>query len=600
MTDALPLLKKHFGYDSFRPFQSDIIQSILDKKDTLVIMPTGGGKSLCFQLPAIMMPGTCIVVSPLIALMKDQVEGLHENGIAASFLNSSQSSDQQREVWSSLREGTLDLLYISPEKLVTPHFLDALSEAHINMIAIDEAHCISMWGHDFRPEYTRMATLKNRFPTIPFVALTATADRITQSDICQQLTLEAPEKFVASFDRPNIRLTVLPGKKRFEAILGFIRKKSGDSGIIYCLSRKSTEKIAEKLQAKGINAGFYHAGMDPADRAHMQEEFISDRLQIICATIAFGMGIDKSNVRWVIHFNLPKNIEGYYQEIGRAGRDGLPSEALLFYSIADVMLLKGFIEDSGQRDVLHNKLQRMQDYADASTCRRKILLSYFNEHLHENCGNCDVCKNPPKTFDGTIHTQKALSAIIRIKEPVSTNILVDVLRGSQRREIIERGFHTIKTYGAGSDVSFDNWRHYLLQMIHQGYIEPTYGSNPALRVTEPGTEVLLKGQSVSLVEPVEQQKFNESKEAPSTAFDDGVFDPLYFAMLKGLRKEIADTKSIPAYLVFSDATLRQMSSLQPITDEQFLAINGVGEKKLMEYGDVFINAILDMQVSAKV
>ncbi|MGL1902149.1 MAG: DNA helicase RecQ [Fibrobacterales bacterium] len=600
MTDALPLLKKHFGYDSFRPFQSDIIQSILNKKDTLVIMPTGGGKSLCFQLPAIMMPGTCIVVSPLIALMKDQVEGLHENGIAASFLNSSQSSDEQREVWNSLREGTLDLLYISPEKLVTAHFLDALSEAHINMIAIDEAHCISMWGHDFRPEYTRMATLKGRFPSIPFVALTATADRITQNDICQQLTLESPERFLASFDRPNIRLTVLPGKKRFEAILGFIRKKSGDSGIIYCLSRKSTEKIAEKLQAKGINAGFYHAGMDAADRAHIQEEFIADRLQIICATIAFGMGIDKSNVRWVIHFNLPKNIEGYYQEIGRAGRDGLPSEALLFYSIADVMLLKGFIEDSGQRDVLHNKLQRMQDYADSSTCRRKILLSYFNEHLHENCANCDVCKNPPKTFDGTIHTQKALSAIIRIKEPVSTNILVDVLRGSQRREIIERGFHTIKTYGAGSDVSFDNWRHYLLQMIHQGYIEPTYGSNPALRVTEPGTEVLLKGKAVSLVEPAEQQKFNESKEAPSAAFDDGVFDPLYFAMLKGLRKEIADSKSIPAYLVFSDATLRQMSSLQPITDEQFLAINGVGEKKLMEYGDAFINAILDLQTSAKV
>ncbi len=591
---ALSLLKKHFGYSSFRPNQEEIINAVLNKEDTLVIMPTGGGKSICFQLPAIMMPGTCLVISPLIALMKDQVEGLKENGVSAEFLNSSQSTEEQQATMNALNEGTLDLLYVSPEKLVSYSFIQSISSATINMIAIDEAHCISMWGHDFRPEYTKLQELKQRFTEIPFVALTATADRVTQNDICVQLAMETPNKFIASFDRPNIALSVLPGKKRFEAIYHFISKRPEQSGIIYCLSRNSTEKLAKKLKDKGVDAAFYHAGMTTEKRSKVQENFINDRTQIICATIAFGMGIDKSNVRWVIHYNLPKNIEGYYQEIGRAGRDGLESEALLFYSFADVMLLKGFIEDSGQKSVLNAKLQRMQDYADATTCRRKILLSYFNEHLEEDCGNCDVCKNPPQTFDGTVNTQKALSAITRMRDAVPVNLLIDVLRGSQRRDVIERGYDQIKTWGAGSDIGFDDWRHYILQMLHQGFIELSYGTYPSLKVTEAGNDVLLNGRKVKLVEAVEQQKYKESKEKQAKVKTTGAVDEPFFHALKSLRKEIADTKSVPAYIVFSDASLREMANQKPLTDDAFLAIPGVGEKKLNEYGDIFINKIIDL------
>ena len=439
-------LKKHFGYDGFRPVQKEVIDKILDKNDALVVMPTGGGKSIIYQLPALILPGITVVVSPLIALMKDQVGALKANGIPAEFINSSLSDPEKREVFSRIRNNHLKLIYVSPERLVLDSFISFLKQLEISLFAIDEAHCISVWGHDFRPEYSQLSLLKENFPDTPIVALTATADKITQSDICKQIGINESNKFIASFDRPNLSLNVLPAKKRYEFIRDHIKASRNNSGIIYCLSRKSTESIARKLQADGINADFYHAGLSAAQRNKVQDDFINDNTLVICATIAFGMGIDKSNVRWVFHYNLPKNIESYYQEIGRAGRDGLPSETFLFYNFGDLIMLRKFAEESGQPEIQLAKLERIQQYAEATTCRRKILLSYFNEHLDESCGNCDVCENPPQTFDGTIIAQKALSAIIRLNEKVSSGILIDILRGSKRYEIISNGYHQIKTF----------------------------------------------------------------------------------------------------------------------------------------------------------
>lgn len=411
---AKEALKQYFGYDQFRPLQEEIIERVLDKKDALVLMPTGGGKSICYQIPAIIQEGICIVVSPLIALMKDQVEGLRANGVAAAFLNSSLSGSEQMAIESQAMKGQLKLLYVSPERLLSSNFLNMLSTLSISLIAIDEAHCISAWGHDFRPEYTQLKFLKERYPDVPLIALTATADKITRKDIASQLTLNNPEYFIASFDRPNLGLTVMPGRNRYALIVDFVKKRPNQSGIIYCLSRKSTEDMASKLKNDGFSAHCYHAGLPPKIRAKAQENFINDKTTIICATVAFGMGIDKSNVRWIIHYNMPKNIESYYQEIGRAGRDGLQGDTLLFYSYGDVIQLRKFLDESGQKEVQLAKLKRMQQYAEAFVCRRKILLSYFGEDLAENCNNCDICQNPPRQFDGTVLAQKALSAITRL------------------------------------------------------------------------------------------------------------------------------------------------------------------------------------------
>ncbi len=597
---ARTTLKKYFGYDSFHKIQEEVISAFFDSRDAVVIMPTGGGKSICFQVPAIISEGICLVVSPLIALMRDQVEGLKANGVAAAFINSSLTAEERRAVHLKMNNGELKLLYVSPEKLLSREFIDYIQNFNVSLVAIDEAHCVSMWGHDFRPEYTQLAVLKKVFPKTPIMALTATADKITRDDISSQLKLESPKIFIDSFDRPNINLAVLPGKNRFKVIEEYISSKNEQAGIIYCLSRKSTEQLSEKLVGKGVNAAFYHAGMSAQNRSKVQDDFLKDDIQVICATIAFGMGIDKSNIRWVIHYNLPKNIESYYQEIGRSGRDGLNSDSILFYSYADIFTLRGFNEESPLKDILNAKLQRILEYSEAVTCRRKILLSYFGEQLEKDCGNCDVCKSPPETFDGTVHAQKAMSAIIRLEEKLAVSMLIDVLRGSHRREILENGYNNIKTWGAGSDLRFDEWQQYVLQMIHQGLIEIAYDENQALKITEAGKDVLFKGRKINFVKFTDFKNYKEIKEKAvkkkpkKLQMEEKLFD-----YLKKLRKKLADEQGVPAYIVFSDLTLTEMSALKPDCEEDMLAISGVGEHKLEQYGDLFIKEIVDFKIREK-
>lgn len=605
MKELLQLLKKFFGYASFRPLQAEIIQHILSKKDSLVLMPTGGGKSICFQLPAIYLPGTAIVVSPLIALMKDQVEGLIANGIPAAALNSTQSDEERQQIKQLCIRGKIKLLYISPERLMGEvDYL--LSRIDISLVAIDEAHCISQWGHDFRPEYTQLAILKERFPQVPFIALTATADKITRSDIIGQLRLENPKTFISSFDRPNLSLTVLrgfDGKEKTKAIVHFIKARRGQSGIIYCLSRKSTEALAEKLSLLGVNAIAYHAGMSLQQRETAQNDFINDRINVVCATIAFGMGIDKSNVRWVIHYNMPKCIEGYYQEIGRAGRDGLKSETLLFYNYADVIMLRKFAEESGQSEINREKLQRMQRYCESDICRRRILLNYFNEEAEHDCGNCDVCLHPPKRFDGTVLVQKALSAIVRTGQQIGMPMLIDILRGSYRNELLSKGYNRLKTYGVGKDLSYREWIEYIYQMLQLGYIEIDYAHSNLLKVTPSGNKVLYGGQTATLAvireQEVEKETATAKKPSAARSRDSKTIRPLVtdsveetlLDALKQLRSKIAKKENVPAYLIFSDKSLNDMVVKRPVTLAEFSEITGVGDAKLEKYGKVFVALI---------
>jgi ATP-dependent DNA helicase RecQ len=585
------ILKKYFGYDRFRPMQEAIIQTVLAKKDAVVLMPTGGGKSVCYQVPALTMEGTCVVVSPLIALMKDQVEALRVNGVEAAFLNSSQNSSQQRSIEEKCRRGSLKLLYVSPEKLLSEGFFQFMHELNVNLFAIDEAHCISAWGHDFRPEYTQLKTLKTHFPEVPVIALTATADKLTRKDIVEQLHLSEPEVFISSFDRKNLSLSVLPANGRTQQILRFLHNNPDSSGIIYCLSRKSTEGLAEKLRKEGFDAMCYHAGMGADERFGVQEAFLRDDIRIVCATIAFGMGIDKSNVRWVIHYNLPKNIESYYQEIGRAGRDGLESQTILFYSYADVMNLKEMMSESSgeRRELQYAKLDRMQQYAEAHTCRRRILLSYFSEDLPQDCRNCDVCRNPRVSFDATTLAQKALSAVVRLKEGVPLNVLIDVLRGSRNQLILSKGYDQIKTYGAGSDLRFDEWKNYLMQMINTGVLEVAYDQHHALKKGVLADDILFRNRQVHLVKPE-----NALKPAPiekEKTKTDVLSDEL-FERLRRLRKQLADGQNVPPYIVFSDATLKEMAKSKPARLSQMMDISGVGQRKMDLYGDLFLNEIL--------
>lgn len=599
MKELLQLLKRFFGYTSFRPLQAEIIQCILHKKDVLVLMPTGGGKSICFQLPAIYLPGTAVVVSPLIALMKDQVEALIANGIPAAALNSMMPEEERHRVRQLCIQGKIKLLYISPEGVMGElHWL--LQRMDISLIAIDEAHCISHWGHDFRPEYTQLSVLKKNFPKVPLIALTATADKVTRTDIVEQLKLNEPEIFISSFDRPNLSLTIRRGlnkKEKIAATVHFINKHHRQSGIIYCMSRNSTEDLAEKLADYGIRAVAYHAGLPPMQREKAQEDFINDRVNVVCATVAFGMGIDKSNVRWVVHFNMPASIENYYQEIGRAGRDGVNSDTLLFYSVGDLVILRRFAENSGQKDVNLQKLNRMRRYCEADICRRRILLSYFGEEADKDCGNCDVCKNPPQRFDGSVLVQKALSGIFRTGQFVGMSALIDILRGSEKTELIEKGYHKLKTFGVGKDLSYKEWKEYLYQMLQLGYIEIDYISAGRLIVTPLGRKILFGEQPALLTVFKETKDFalpmkrGGYKYQPIRPIQSDNIDTTLLDSLQQLRKQISEKEHIPAYVLFSDDALEDMVNKKPVTLDAFSEIRGVGQLKLDKYGKIFVALI---------
>lgn len=588
------LLKKYFGYDAFRPMQFEVIQAVLNQKDSLVLMPTGGGKSVCYQIPAMMLSGLTLVISPLISLMKDQVDTLNANGIPAAYLNSSLSMDEEGAILRNCSVGNVKLLYIAPERLISG-FEYLMASMNIQLVAIDEAHCISSWGHDFRPEYTQMSIIKEKFPHIPLIALTATADKLTRKDIVSQLNLQNPEIFVASFNRPNLSLTVRTGmreKEKIREIIDFIRLRPEESGIIYCLSRKTTEAVAEDLNRFGVPAKFYHAGMNGELRAQAQEDFMNDKTQVICATVAFGMGIDKSNVRWVIHYNLPKSLESYYQEIGRAGRDGLPSDTILYYNLGDLQLLTKFAVESGQADLNIEKLQRMQQYAEADICRRKILLNYFGENSTENCGNCDVCQNPPKHFDGTKMIQQALSGLIRMNEKVGTQMLIDVLRGSQRQEVLEAGYDKIKTYGVGSAISASDWKQYLMQMLNLGIIEMAYDEHFSLKVTDLGKEIVYGKRSMDLVQ-LQKRNFGvgERKTSAPASPKPVSKEEQLFDLLRKERRRLAEVQEVPPYVIFTDATLNEMVQVLPTTEEDFLTISGVSQRKLDSYGTEMLAVI---------
>jgi len=576
--------------------QQDIVETVLNKQDCLVIMPTGGGKSICFQLPALLFKGVTLVISPLIALMKDQVDGLSANGISASYFNSSQSNEEQSAIIDRVLSADLKLLYVAPESLAG--LQNILNETYISCVAIDEAHCISSWGHDFRPSYQQLGFLKKTLPNTPFIALTATADKATRQDIVKQLHIENAQQFISSFDRQNIALEVRAANDRISQIIKFIKQRPNQSGIIYCLSRKTTEQLAKKLKTNKVSAEAYHAGLNFEKRSKVQESFVYDKTQIVCATLAFGMGIDKSNVRWVIHYNMPKNIEGYYQEIGRGGRDGLKAHALLFHSYADVIQLRNFASGASNEEVQIAKLDRMKQFSEATTCRRKILLSYFGELLGENCGNCDVCINPPQVFDGTIIAQKILSAVYRLKETEAMGMIVDVLRGSQNAAVLAKGYQGVRTIGIGKDVAWKHWQHFIIQLINQGYCEIAFHKHNALQLTAFSNNVLFNGAKVALTKPIEiteikalvkekKTRLKRTKKKAKPKIDAHNL----FERLRLLRYKISQEEDIPAYLVFSDATLKEIERERPMSDDDFLKISGVGQRKMEVYGDEFIAEI---------
>ena len=594
------LLKTKFGYDTFRPMQEKIICHTIDGGDSLVLMPTGGGKSLCFQISALAMDGIAVIVSPLISLMKDQVEALKANGIAAEALNSSNDEGKNRDIINRCLEGKVKLLYISPERLVSG-MIHLLQKTNVSLFAIDEAHCISSWGHDFRPEYTQLRLLRELFPSVPIMALTATADKITKQDILKQLNIEDAQTFIGSFDRPNLSLDVKRGysaREKLRSIVELIRHHSGESGIIYCLARKTTEELAEKLKKEGIAAGVYHAGLPNSERNRVQDDFVADRVQVICATIAFGMGIDKSNVRFVVHYNLPKSIESFYQEIGRGERDGLPCETVLYYNLGDIITLRKFADESGQQEINLEKLQRMQEYAEAQVCRRRILLNYFGETSDKGCGNCDVCHTPPQTFDGTTIVQKALSAIIRTGENIGFTTAIDILRGSMSFDVVSHQYNLLKTFAVGRDIPHRDWHDYLLQMLQMGFVEIAYNEDRHIHVTDLGREILFGKHAVQLAFisredfSVKARRKRQREESLRTIENAGANENMeLFNKLKEVRKRIADEHQWPAYVVLSDRSLHHLAIERPTTLDAFGNTFGIGEHKRDNYGTAFIEVI---------
>ncbi len=603
MTKPQLLLKSCYGYDHFRPMQEEIINHVLKNQDALILMPTGGGKSICFQIPALMLEGTAIVVSPLISLMKDQVEAAKANGIPAETINSGNPESINKIIQEKCQQGMVKLLYLSPERLINeiPWFSQNIK---ISLFAIDEAHCISQWGHDFRPEYTQLNILRDRFPEVPIIALTATADKITKADIVSRLHLRHPQLFISSFDRPNLSLDVKRGysaKDKFRTIMNIIERHQHESGIIYCLARKTTEKLAQKLNEAGVSVGVYHAGLQIGERNRVQETFIKGHINVIVATIAFGMGIDKSDVRFVIHYNLPKSIESFYQEIGRGGRDSLPTETLLFYNLQDLITLRKFAEESGLKEINLEKLKRIQEYAEAQVCRRRILLNYFGETTEHNCGNCDVCLAQPQRFDGTILAQKALSAIMRTKEQIGFTMAVEILRGSYSAELISKGYQSLKTFGVGRDIPFRDWHDYLLQMLQMGFMEIAYDEDRHLKVTKLGKEILYGRKQVEFaVIKREDYKVKNNKglnTIKQTAAEED--DKALLERLRELCRQIANENNWPTYVVMSDKTLHTLAVERPTTLDAFGNTFGISQHKRNMYGERFIAIIKESLLSDK-
>lgn len=594
--NPIKILQQYFGYSAFRLHQARAVDNVIDGRDTFVLMPTGGGKSLCFQVPALALPGTAIVISPLIALMKDQVDALRANGVAAAYINSSQAVQEQFEIMERLQAGALKLLYIAPEKMSADKgaFLQLLKRIPVSLFAIDEAHCVSHWGHDFRPDYLFLNGLKAAFPGIPMVALTASADEITRKDIVKQLNLQNPEILVSSFNRANISYYVQPKNRAAETITQYVLEHPGDSGIVYCLSRKGTEEMALKLREQGIDARHYHAGMSAQERAMVQDDFIKDRVRVMVATIAFGMGIDKSNVRFVIHADLPKNIESYYQETGRAGRDGLASEAILFYSSADVIKMKRFAMIEGneeQSELMIKKSQQMADFAEMQSCRRQFLMRYFGEEHEGNCKSCDYCLSSFHVEDVTVEAQKLLSAVYRLKERYGKGIIIDFLRGSQGIKITP-SMRDLPTYGKGNMHSKEFWMNLIRQLTAQALLKESADRYPVLQLTEGSAAVLFNNRKVTALQIKEQAIAVKTSEPTYEVYDIETGDNGLFELLRNLRREHAEAENVPPYVIFSDTTLKEMATCLPQTPEELSQISGWGVFKLEKYGSSFLKLMI--------